>query len=49
MMPLMLSNNGCNFPWQVGKVKKIEVQSISINLKVIQKEKIEQTTLLGLL
>ena len=49
MMPLMLSNNGCKFPWQLGKVKKIEVQSISINLKVIQKEKIKQTTLLGLL
>ena len=47
MMPLMLSNNGCKFPWQLGKVKKIEVQSIS-NLKIIQKEKIKQTTLLGL-
>ena len=39
----------CKFPWQLGKVMKIEVQSISMNLKVIKKEKIKQTTLRGLL
>ena len=31
-MPFMLSNNGCKFLWQLETVRKIEVQSTSINL-----------------
>ena len=41
----MLSNYGCKFLWQLEKVKKIEVQITSINLNIIQKEKIKQTKL----
>ena len=36
-------------PLAIRKVRKIEVQGTSINLKVVQKEKIKQTKLLGYL
>ena len=46
VIPFVLSNNECKFFWQLEKVRKIEVQSTSINLKVIQKDKIKQNKLL---
>ena len=49
MIPFMLLNNGCKFLCQSEKVREIEVQITSINLKVIQKEKMMQTKLLGYL
>ena len=49
VIPFVLSTNGCKLVWKLEKIMKIDVQSASINLKIIQKEKIKQTKSFGYL